>query len=439
MKKRFLFILTAICAMSFALGISCGTQNGAESGNQSSEGTVTAQKYSIEGVSDIAISSSVTEYDFLKGIVGWEDQTIREVTLDSSAVEFGKVGSYEIVYNLGSISKKATVRVYGMPEIIGETKYETSFSEDIDVFAGLIGKDCFGVELSVSTNSEFELDKFGRVCYGDHFFRYYVTDAVGNTVYFDRIFTVTPPLDYVFEDVIVTEENPNVKIDIGEKVLTYVLYNDEKLEPNAYTVKDGVLDLSYYVVDLGVGRHTFSLSFEGGYSDVLIDMQINAGQFYGKAIVGEEMASLFKAYLDGSSYGNHVYWDEEEGAYHFVNKVTKQYDNRGFFMDSTYFSNVIEKGGATKLTFDLKFEATGEEETDITDLAFYLGFIPEWFNKPGMQKLDHTDGYVSVTIDLTQVERVDGAYKTLFLLSTVSGFYMKNIHFEIPNADDAQK
>ena len=97
MKKRFLFILTAICAMSLALCISCGKTGDSES--ESNGNTAVGQKYSIEGVSDIAISSSATEYDFLKGIVGWEDQTIREVTVDSSAVEFGKVGSYEIVYN----------------------------------------------------------------------------------------------------------------------------------------------------------------------------------------------------------------------------------------------------------------------------------------------------------------------------------------------------
>lgn len=437
MKKRFLFILSAICAMSLALCISCGKTGDSES--ESNGNTEVGQKYSIEGVSDIAISSNATEYDFLKGIVGWEDQTIREVTVDSSAVEFGKVGSYEIVYTLNSINKKAIVRVYGMPEIVGETKYEASFSEDIDVFAGVIGKDSFGAELLVATNSEFELDKFGRVCYGDHFFRYYVTDAVGNTAYLDRIFTVTPPLDYVFEDVIVTVENPNAKIDIGEKELSYIVYNDEKLEASAYTVKDGILDLSYYAVDLGVGRHTFSLSFAGGYSDVVVDMGISAAQFYSKAIVGEEMASFFKPYSDGASYGNHVYWDEEEGAYHFVNNVTVQYDNRGFYMDSTYFNNIIEKGGATKMTFNLKFEATGEEDTEVTDLAFYLGFIPEWFNKPGMQQIRHAEGYISVTIDLSKVEYVDGAYKTLFLLSTVSGFYIKDIHFEISNANDVQK
>ena len=149
------------------------------------------------------------------------------------------------------------------------------------------------------------------------------------------------------------------------------------------------------------------------------------------------MASFFKTYSDGASYGNHVYWDEEEGAYHFVNNVTVQYDNRGFYMDSTYFNNVIEKGGATKMTFNLKFEATGEEDTEVTDLAFYLGFIPEWFNKPGMQQIRHAEGYISVTIDLSKVEYVDGAYKTLFLLSTVSGFYIKDIHFEIPNANNA--
>ena len=435
MKRRFLFILTAICAMSFALGISCGTQNGAESGNQSSEGTVTAQKYSIEGVSDIAISSSVTEYDFLKGIVGWEEETVREVTVDSSAVEFGKVGAYEIVYTLDSLTKKAIVRVYGTPEIIGATEYEESFSEDIDVFAGVIGKDSFGAELLVTTNNEFEVDNFGRVCYGEHFFRYYVTDSVGNTAYLDRIYTVTPPLDYVFEDVIVTAENPNVKIDIGEKELSYVVYNDEKLDASAYSVKDGVLDLSYYAVDLGVGRHTFSLSFAGGYSDVVVDMGISATQFYGKAIVGEDMAWLFKSYLDGSSYGNHVYWNEEEEAYHFVNNVMQQYDNRGFYMDSTYFTNVIEKGGAVKMTFDLKFEASTKEGTDIAELSFYTGFIPEWYNKPGMQQIVHQDGYLSVSIDLTKAE----AGKTLFLLSTLSGFYIKNIQFEFPGENVEQK
>lgn len=419
MKKRFLMILIAIFIVSFGLFVtSCGETSEELQGD-----------YAIEGVTDISISSSQTECDFLKGVVGWNGQTLTDVSVDSSAVKFGTVGAYEITYTLGNVNKKATVRVYGTPEITGDAEYETYYSTDINVFADVVGKDSFGVELEVTTNHEFEVDKFGRVVYGDHFFRYYVTDAVGNTAYLDRKYTVLQHEDYKLNDLTITVENPEAKIDISGKTLSYVVYNGEKIPASEYAIRDGFIDLSYYAVDLGIGKHDFSLSFEGGYSDVTIDMQITPTQFYGKPIVGEQSLWLFNTYLDGDEYGNCVVWDEEQSAYHFINNYTDQYDDRGFYMDAGYFSNLIARGKAVKMKFEFKMDI---EDTTASPyaLAFYAGFIPNWYDAKEYYQLNYSADYQTVTIDLTKVDKNGANYKTLFMLATYGGFYVKNIQFE---------
>lgn len=427
MKRRFLMILIAICAICIGLA-SCGKNNEESKSNGNNTG------YSIEGVTDIALSTAQTEYDFLRGIVGWDGSTMKQVSVDSSAVQFGKVGAYEITYKLANVSKKATVRVYGTPEITGETEYEAVYSQDIDVFAGITGKDSFGVELDVTTNSEFEKDNFGRIIYGDHFFRYYVTDSVGNIAYLDRNYTVKAPEGYAFNDVVVTVENPEALIDIQDKVLSYVIYDGEVVPASLYKINNGILDLSTIALDLGLGKHVFDLSFEGGHSEVTVDMQITVKEYYSRPIVGESMVSLFKPFYNGFIHDNYVEWDETENAFHFVNYNLEQYDTRGFYIDRDYFSNLLEKGNAVKMTFEMKFDA----EPD-SSIQFYLGFMPTWFNKPGMQIINYSNDYQKISIDLTKVEKEGGQYKMLFLLATVGGFYIKNIQIELGEETTVEK
>ena len=419
MKRRFLIILIAICAVCIGLA-SCGNKTEESKSNGNNTG------YSIEGVTDIALSISQTEYDFLRGIVGWEGTTMKQVSVDSSAVQFGKVGAYEITYTLASVSKKATVRVYGTPEITGDTEYETFYSQDIDVFAGVTGKDSFGVELDVTTNHEFEKDNFGRIAYGEHFFRYYVTDSVGNIAYLDRKYTVKAPEGYAFDDVVVTVENPEALIDIKDKVLSYVIYDGEVVPASSYRLNGDVLDLSLIALELGKGKHVFGLSFEGGHSEVTVDMQITAKDYYSRPIKGASMVSLFNPFYDGNIHSNYVEWDENENAFHFVNYNVVEYDIRGFYMNRDYFSNLIEKGNAKKITFEMKFDAPADPS-----IQFYLGFMPSWFNKPGMQIINYANDYQTITVDLSKVEKEGGQYKTLFLLATVGGFYIKNIQIEL--------
>ena len=418
MKKRFLMILIAIFAISMALFVSCGETSEEIQGD-----------YAIEGVADIALSSTQTECDFLKGVVGWNGQSLVDVTVDSSAVKFGTVGAYEITYTLGNVSKKATVRVYGTPEITGEADYEAYYEVDLDVFAGVVGKDSFGVELEVTTNHEFNKDKFGRIIYGDHFFRYYVTDSVGNTAYLDRTYTVNQPADYVLDNVVMSVANPEVVINYGDKVLTYVVYNGEKVPASEYVIRDGLVDLSYYAVDLGKGNHEFSLSFEGGYSVISVDVQLSVQEFYGRALEGEDMLWLFSTFLNGADYGNKVVWDETENAFHFENYIVDyEYDDRGFNMDVDYFNNIIAKGGAKKMTFDVKYDI--ETVEGLRDYGFYIGFVPGWWGKANVQQHFYSAGYNKITIDLTKIDKNGDKYKTLFMLATHGGFFVKNIQFQ---------
>lgn len=426
MKKRFLMILVAICAICMGLAISCAKTSG-ESTSNGQNGEQSGSAYAIEGVMDIALSTQDAEYDFLKGVVGWHNETLKEVSVDASAVKFGTVGAYEITYTLGDVSKKATVRVYGTPEIIGDEVYEAEFSDDIDVFAGLVGKDCFGVELEITTNQEFNRDFLGRIIYGEHNFRYYVTDAVGNVAYFDRVYTVNPPSGYVFDDVIVTAENPETKINIEGKELEFVLYNEQIVPASEYVIRDNVLDLSYFAVELGKGAHVFQLSFAGGYTNVNVDMQITPEQYYTRPIEGADMAWIFKPYyLNGIVTGNEVYWDEELVAYHFVNVVSEQNDARGFVMDHTYFNKIIEKGGAKTISFQIKYEL---DKSADSELGFYYGFMPGWWDGSfkKMQLVYFAYGWIDVTVDLSMSDKLSDGYKNLFLLVTTGGFHIRDI------------
>lgn len=426
MKKRFLLIMVAICAICMGLAISCA-KTSSESTSSGQTGEQGGGAYSIEGVMDIALSTRDTEYDFLKGVVGWHNETLKNVSVDASAVKFGTVGEYEIIYTLGDVRKKATVRVYGNPEIIGDNAYETEYNDDIDVFAGLVGKDCFGVELEITTNQEFNRDSLGRIVYGEHNFRYYVTDPVGNVAHLDRVYTVTPPSGYVFDDVIVTMENPEAKINIEGKDLNFVLYNEQVVPASEYSIRNNVLDLSYFAVELGVGVHVFQLSFAGGYTNVTVDMQITSEQYYTRPIEGADMAWIFSPYyLNGVVTDNEVYWDEELGAYHFVNLVSEQNDARGFVMDHTYFNRIIEWGGAKTISFKMKYEL---DKSADSELGLYYGFMPGWWDNSfkKMQLVYFDYGWIDVTIDLSMSDKLSDGYKNLFLLVTTGGFHIKDI------------
>ena len=161
MKRRFLIGLMTICSLCIGFAACDGAKN-----------EVKENRYVIDGVTDIALSVEQTECDFLKGIVGWAGETLKDVEVDASSVQFGKVGEYEITYSLEDVTQTATVRIYGAPEILGEERYETHYEANLNAFAGLVGKDSFGAELEITTNHEFEKDAFGRILYGDHFFRY---------------------------------------------------------------------------------------------------------------------------------------------------------------------------------------------------------------------------------------------------------------------------
>lgn len=415
MKRRFLIGLMTIS--SLCLGIAaCDAANGGKD-----------NRYVIDGVTDIALSVEQTEYDFLQGVVGWDGTTLKEVKVNASSVQFGKVGAYEITYTLKNVTQTATVRVYGEPEILGEESYEAHYAADLDVFAGLIGKDSFGAELEITTNHEFERDAFGRITYGDHFFRYYVTDVAGNTSYFDRTYTVKEPVGYDFSDAVVNKENYKAAINIGDKVLQNIMYNGEIVPAGLYKVEDGILDVTKLAIELGKGQHVCELSFEGGYVNVTIDMQLTAQQYYAREIKGEEMVHIFRIYEGGAVANNHVVWDEQEQAYHFVNNVRDQYDGRGFYIDAEYFNALIKKGKAQSMTFEMKFE----EQND-NSVQFYQGFIPNWWDNSWvkMQAKNFKEGYQTVTIDFSKSDLIDGQYKTVFLLATVSGFYIKNIRVQ---------
>lgn len=93
-------------------------------------GCAKSSVYEINGAQDVYITTEETEYDFLAGVTGTKDGEAFEVTCDSSAVEFGVVGSYDVVYTCGSENKtvKCHISEPVAAYVLELTKYEEAFA-----------------------------------------------------------------------------------------------------------------------------------------------------------------------------------------------------------------------------------------------------------------------------------------------------------------------
>lgn len=149
----------------------------------------------------------------------------------------------------------------------------------------------------------------------------------------------------------------------------------------------------------------------------------------------------YEFFIEALGIENSVKWEDEQKAYHLTNKVSDATDARGFVMNQEYLEKVIKKTNATSISFEVKFDGKYSGfETD--DASIYQGFWPDWADGKTVQKIGVVAKWTKMEINFADIPKdAKGNLKTIFLMNTVGGMYIRNITINVPgqstgDADD---
>ncbi|PWM02726.1 MAG: hypothetical protein DBY05_01510 [Clostridiales bacterium] len=221
-------------------------------------------------LSEYTLKASESDFDFLNGVSATQDGKTVEVSVDDSAVEFGKSGEYKVIFSAGKEKAEAKVKIYGTPTYTAE---DVTISYGGDPLEGIVCKDSFGTDLTV-THTDFEKDASGRVLYKAHKIAYTATDVAGNKVEFSRNVTVTDTALTMIKDTKVDLISPKITWIVGansEIVSVKLLNGDEvqAVDADNYTFSSNVGRFAFkpeYLASLETDKaYLFDLTFSTGY------------------------------------------------------------------------------------------------------------------------------------------------------------------------------
>lgn len=262
MKKK-CWVLSLLCLIFVFAGLTaCGDEP--------------VKKGSIVGAPEVVIlKASDTTYDFTQGVTGTLDGEAAEVTADSSAVEFGVPGEYEVVYTLGDATVTTKVRIYGTP-VITAADAEQKYADAIQWTVGVTAKDTFGTELELLTTPPADYHDGDLLEYGAEYeVSYTAMDAAGNTATKTRKITVTEEDRPVFEDEML--DLSAFDATVGFDTAGFVKALDEEGEEitGLFTEStEGVLSWNpEYFAAAGTKEYTFTIVTETGYNTLKVSVQ----------------------------------------------------------------------------------------------------------------------------------------------------------------------
>lgn len=279
--KKARYVLLAVLAVCFAAFAAAGC-NDPEPGPGPEPGP--SVTYTVEGAQDRYFKLSETAFDFSAGVtVKGSDGSVKTVTVDSSKVEFGKAGSYDVVYSYGDVSVTKKAHVLGLPTLKaseGTGAIESEYAEvQENLYAGLVATDSLGetLDIAVVEGTENPLyDERGIPQYGAHEVTYSATDRVGQTTEFTRTFTVktgentpvisgTPSAD-------VADEAAVLEIDLKGNAVSAFYIGDTQF--SEFSVQGG--EMSIAISDLletyAVGTYDATVMTNGGYADFTFEI-----------------------------------------------------------------------------------------------------------------------------------------------------------------------
>lgn len=261
MKKRGM-LLTLLClAFVFAGLVACGDNPG--------KGTIVGAK------EEIILKASETSYDFSAGVTGTLNGEAAQVKVDSSAVQFGVPGSYNVVYTLGDKTVTTTVKIYGTPTITAPDA-EQSYADVLKWTVGVTATDSFGQALELLTTLPADYREGDLLEYGKEYTVSYKTmDAAGNEASATRKLTVSEQGRPVFdaETLTLTEFDGTVAFDTSGIVK---VLDSSKIEVLDLFVKNSTGVFSYnpeYFASAGAKDYSFTLVTKEGWNTLKVKVQ----------------------------------------------------------------------------------------------------------------------------------------------------------------------
>lgn len=261
MKKRGM-LLTLLCLVFVFAGlVACGDNPG--------KGTIVGAK------EEIILKASETSCDFSAGVTGTLNGEAAQVEVDSSAVQFGVPGSYNVVYTLGDKTVTTTVKIYGTPTITAPDA-EQSYADVLKWTVGVTATDSFGQDLEVVTTLPADYKEGDLLEYGKEYTVSYKTmDAAGNEASATRKLTVSEQGRPVFdaETLTLTEFDGTVALDTSGIVK---VLDSSKTEVSDLFVKDSAGVLSYnpeYFAFAGTKDYSFTLVTKEGWNTLSVKVE----------------------------------------------------------------------------------------------------------------------------------------------------------------------
>lgn len=228
--------------------------------------------YSFEGIEDIHLSQSATEYDFSEGVTGFKDLKEAEFQVDASAVKFGTAGKYEITYSIENYKQTANVYIYGMPEftVTSSTITYAEAQTESGLKSGVTAKDTFGNALEIKVTQKIAAGAGGYIEYGNHTVKYTATDKVGNTKEYEREVTVSDADKPQYEEFAIDLLDIDVSKNLGNVELISIKFDNEPMQAGEYTFAGGYLAFSSeFVLQQELGKHTVFLATSAGYGEMV--------------------------------------------------------------------------------------------------------------------------------------------------------------------------
>ncbi len=154
-----------------------------------------------------------------------------------------------------------------------------------------------------------------------------------------------------------------------------------------------------------------------------VNVHKSPADIYMTPIAGEE----YESFITPMNPINSVKWDESLGAFHLTNLNAAEDDGRAFLFSRDYIEKILQYTNAKSIVFEVKSDGISSGSPAPNEVI-YQGFYPEWYDPENYLQIDNCGEWTKVEIFFDKIPLdSDGNRKSIMLLSTKEGMYIRNI------------
>ncbi len=231
-------------------------------------------------------------------------------------------------------------------------------------------------------------------------------------------------------DLGITVFDNNIQVQNYGSSVSYVEKVEEGDLEGAATIRNGVVSAKKIGTTHYVAEYKTDAGMVVRSTNFQVDVLQTPADKYMTAIKGNE----FTFFWEPLGTENSVEWIEELQAFHLINKATTNNDARGFVVNKEYLSNIIQYTKAESISFEFKTDGVACG-ANTNDKGIYQGFYPDWYEKDHFTRTDLSDKWTKIEIFFDDIPVEDEIMKTIFLMNTVEGIYVRNVRLYLPGED----